>query len=71
MLLCISSYNQASTLQITFVAKEIRKQLRKNAMVSGSAYYRVGNQSPSNVRSYESLVAQRKILTASKNLSKG
>lgn len=40
-------------------------------MLSGSAYYSISNQSPSNVRFYESLVAQRRIFTASKKLSEG
>lgn len=38
-------------------------------MVSGSACYSISNQSPSNARSYESLVAQRRIFTASESFS--
>lgn len=40
-------------------------------MINGSACYSISNQSPSNARSYESLVAQRRILTASKSFSDG
>lgn len=40
-------------------------------MINSSACYSISNQSPSNDGSYESLVAQRRILTASKSFSDG